>query len=209
MRARINPLIFGEFILKISGGQAPDQALRLNRRALLGFGAACAISLASGRALAAGALGKSMEHTKRLAFHNLHTGEKLRTEFWAEGRFIPEALSQINHILRDHRTNEVSRIDPALLGLLHALQCKIETGEAIHVISGYRSAASNAMLRAQSGGVANRSLHMRGQAIDIAIPGCGLADLRRAAISLRAGGVGYYPASGFVHVDTGRVRQWS
>ncbi len=195
--------------MKTSVSQSPDQALQLHRRALLGFGAACAISLVSGRALAAGDLGKAMDHAKRLSFHNLHTGEKLRTEFWAQGKFIPEALSQINHILRDHRTNEVSRIDPALLGLLHALQCKVETGAAFHVISGYRSAASNAKLRAQSGGVANRSLHMRGQAIDIAIPGCGLADLRRAAISLRAGGVGYYPASGFVHVDTGRVRQWS
>ena len=81
--------------------------------------------------------------------------------------------------------------------------------ETFHVISGYRSPASNASLRAHSSGVANRSLHMSGKAIDIALPGCKLADLRRAALSLRAGGVGYYPASGFVHVDTGRVRQWS
>ncbi len=186
--------------------QMQGQALQLNRRSLLGFGGACALSLLSGRAFA---FGNTLDYAKTLSFHNLHTGENLRTEFWAEGQFIPEALGQINRVLRDHRTNEISTIDPTLLDLLHALQRKIETQETFHVISGYRSPASNAKLRAQSGGVANRSLHMSGKAIDIALPGTRLTDLRRAALSLRAGGVGYYPASGFVHVDTGRVRQWS
>lgn len=186
--------------------QSPGQALPLNRRSLLGLGGACAFSLLSGRAFA---YGDAPAQAKTLSFYNLHTGEKLRTEFFAEGKFIPEALGQINHVLRDHRTNEISRIDPELLDLLYALQRRIETRETFHVISGYRSPASNASLRAHSSGVANRSLHMSGKAIDIALPGCKLADLRRAALSLRAGGVGYYPASGFVHVDTGRVRQWS
>ncbi len=186
--------------------QAQSQALRLSRRGLLGLGAACAFSLLSGRAFA---YGKSMAQSKTLSFYNLHTGEKLRTVFWEKGNFIPEALGQINRVLRDHRTNEISQIDPELLDLLYALQRTIETRETFHVISGYRSPASNAKLRAHSSGVANRSLHMSGKAIDIALPGRNLADLRRAALSLRAGGVGYYPASGFVHVDTGRVRQWS
>ncbi len=193
-------------MLKAPENQMQDQALQLNRRSLLGVGGACAFSLLSGRAFA---YGNALDRSKKLSFHNLHTGENLRTEFWAEGKFIPEALGQINHVLRDHRTNEISAIDPGLLDLLHALQGKIGTRETFHVISGYRSAASNAKLRAHSGGVANRSLHMSGKAIDIALPGCKLADLRRAALSLRAGGVGYYPASGFVHVDTGRVRNWS
>ncbi len=193
-------------MLKTPENQVQGQALHLNRRSLLGLGGACAFSLLSGRAFA---YGNVLDRSKKLSFHNLHTGENLRTEFWAEGKFIPEALGEINRVLRDHRTNEISAIDPALLDLLHALQRKIETKETFHVISGYRSPASNAQLRAHSGGVATRSLHMSGKAIDIALPGCKLADLRRAALSLRAGGVGYYPASGFVHVDIGRVRQWS
>lgn len=180
--------------------------VRISRRGLLGLGGACVFSLLSGRAFA---YGDALDRSKKLSFYNLHTGENLRTEFWAEGKFIPEALGQINRVLRDHRTNEISQIDPTLLDLLHALQRKTGAREAFHVISGYRSPASNAKLRAHSGGVASRSLHMSGKAIDIALPGCKLIDLRRAALSLRAGGVGYYPASGFVHVDTGRVRQWS
>jgi uncharacterized protein YcbK (DUF882 family) len=195
-----------ECMSKASENPTQAQALRLNRRSLLGLGGASALSLLSGRAFS---YGNVLDYSKKLSFHNLHTGEKLQSEFWAEGKFIPEALGQINRVLRDHRTNEISAIDPALLGLLHALQRKTGTQEAFHVISGYRSPASNAKLRAQSGGVASRSLHMDGKAIDIALPGCRLSDLRRAALSLRAGGVGYYPASGFVHVDTGRVRQWS
>lgn len=192
---------------KTPENQAQDQNLRLSRRSLLRLGGACAFTVLSTRAQAYG--GVMRHQSKILAFHNLHTGEKLRTEFWEAGKFIPEALRRIDHVLRDHRTDEIRPIDPALLDLLHALQRKIETRESFQVISGYRSPASNAKLRAQSGGVANRSLHMRGKAIDIALPGCNLGDLRKAALSLRAGGVGYYPASGFVHVDTGRVRQWS
>lgn len=193
-------------MLKTPENQVQGQALHLNRRSLLGLGGACAFSLLSGRAFA---YGNALDRSKKLSFHNLHTGENLRAEFWAEGKFIPEALGEINRVLRDHRTNEISAIDPALLDLLHALQRKIETKETFHVISGYRSPASNAKLRTHSGGVATHSLHMSGKAIDIALPGCKLTDLRRAALSLRAGGVGYYPASGFVHVDTGHVRHWS
>lgn len=191
---------------KLPENQVQGTALRLNRRSLLGLGGACAVNLLSGRAFA---FGDAVDYCKTLAFHNLHTGEDLRVEYWAKGQFVPEALARINRVLRDHRTNEISAIDPALLELLHTLQGKIETRASFQVISGYRSPASNAKLRAQSGGVANRSLHMSGKAIDIALPGCRLADLRRAALSLRGGGVGYYPASGFVHIDTGRVRQWS
>lgn len=183
-----------------------DHEVRLSRRGLLGLGGACAASLLSERALA---YGSSAGRAKSLAFTNLHTGENLSTEFWAEGKFIPEALSQINRILRDHRTDEISAIDPALLNLLHRLRLRTESEQPFHVISGYRSPISNATLRARSAGVATRSLHMRGMAIDIALPGRNLIDLQRAALSLRAGGVGYYPKSGFIHVDTGRVRHWS
>jgi uncharacterized protein YcbK (DUF882 family) len=111
-------------------------------------------------------------------------------------------------VLRDHRTDEVAEMDPRLLDLLFNLQGKLGASTPFHVISGYRSPRSNAMLVAKGGGVAKKSLHMQGKAIDIRLPGRELADLRKAALGLKAGGVGYYPKSDFVHVDVGRVRHW-
>jgi len=182
------------------------RARTLNRRSLLKSGAACAAGLLLGGGPACARL---LAPPKTLAFYNLHTGERVKTEFSAGGDFIPEALTRINRVLRDHRTNEIHPIDTDLLELLFALQRQTGARGEFHVISGYRSPASNAKLQAAGGGVATRSLHMSGKAIDIALPGCSLADLRRAALRLRGGGVGYYPSSGFVHVDTGRVRQWA
>jgi uncharacterized protein YcbK (DUF882 family) len=111
-------------------------------------------------------------------------------------------------VLRDHRSDEVSPIDTRLLDLLHTLSDKLDTTSQFHVISGYRSPATNAKLAEKSNGVARHSLHMDGLAIDIRLPGRELADVRRAAIALRSGGVGYYPGSNFVHMDVGRVRTW-
>lgn len=145
---------------------------------------------------------------RKLAFLNLHTGERLKTEYWADGRYQRDALGEINHILRDFRTGGIHPIDPKLLDLLCALQRSVGRPGPFHVISGYRSPATNRMLRRHSKGVAKHSLHMDGQAIDIRLPGCELKHLRDAAKALRRGGVGYYAASDFVHVDTGRVRYW-
>jgi len=145
---------------------------------------------------------------RSLVFKNLHTGESLRSTFWAEGRYLDAGLQAVDRILRDHRSGEVHRMDPKLLDLLFALQQSVGVGGAFHVISGYRSPATNRKLQASSSGVAKRSLHMQGRAIDIRLPGCDLAQLRKAALSLRAGGVGYYAKSDFIHVDTGRVRRW-
>jgi uncharacterized protein YcbK (DUF882 family) len=111
-------------------------------------------------------------------------------------------------VLRDFRTDESHPIDRRLLDLLHNLSQRVGTRAPFQVISGYRSPATNAMLRAESSGVASRSLHMQGMAIDIALQDVALADLRQAALDLQSGGVGYYPTSGFVHVDVGRVRRW-
>jgi uncharacterized protein YcbK (DUF882 family) len=127
--------------------------------------------------------------------------------YWAEGRYLAEGLAAIDHLLRDHRTGEVRPIDRRLLDLLHRLAFALETRETFHVISGYRSPVTNAMLAAR-GGASPRSLHVVGQAIDLRVPGRALADLRRAALGLRGGGVGHYPSSDFVHVDVGRVRTW-
>lgn len=145
---------------------------------------------------------------RSLRFYNTHTGESLKTVFWAEGRFVPEALTDINRLLRDHRTNEIAAIDPELLNLLDRVTTLVSPGDTLHVISGYRSPATNQTLAEQSGGVARHSLHLDGKAIDIRIPGRDLAQIRDSALSLKGGGVGFYPKSQFVHLDTGRVRRW-
>ncbi len=145
---------------------------------------------------------------RSLSFLNLHTGEQLVATYWANGGYLRQARAEIDHLLRDHRTGDVHPIDARLLDLLFALQQRLDARQAFHVISGYRSPATNRKLRRRSGGVAKRSLHMQGRAIDVRVPGCELKRLRAAALSLRAGGVGYYPRSGFVHLDTGRFRHW-
>jgi len=166
--------------------------------------------LATGAALATPVLQASLHSAsnRSLAFRNLHTGETLRTTYWAEGRYLDDELKDVNQVLRDHRSGEAYPMDPRLLDLLHALQHTVGIGGAFHIISGYRSPQTNRKLQAQSSGVAKRSLHMQGKAMDIRLPGCKLKHLRDAALSLKAGGVGYYARSDFIHVDTGRVRRW-
>ena len=145
---------------------------------------------------------------RTLAFDNLHTGEKSKIEYWANGDYLPDALKEVNFILRDFRNGEIHRIDPKLLDLLHRLQSNLGTAQPFEVISGYRSPQTNAMLRAEGHGAASKSLHMQGMAIDIRLADRNLADLHTAAVQLRAGGVGYYPESDFVHVDVGKLRYW-
>lgn len=183
----------------------------LDRRAFLGLGAfAAAAAFSPVRAQAAPA-SPNKSAVRTLSFFNTHTGERVTSAYCCDGRYEPEALKQINHILRDFRTNEVKPIDPRLLDLLHELGGTLESDAPFHIISGYRSPHTNAALRARGGadtGVASKSLHMVGKAIDIRVPGVKLDHLRAAARSLKLGGVGYYPSSNFVHVDTGRVRYW-
>lgn len=139
---------------------------------------------------------------------NLHTGERLNTAFWSNGDYSSSGLKQFNRLLRDHRANESTRMDPKLFDLVYKLKEKLNFNGEIEIISGYRSAKTNAMLRSRSSGVARRSYHTRGMALDIRFPGISTSKLRRAAMDLKMGGVGYYPKSGFVHVDTGPVRRW-
>lgn len=147
-------------------------------------------------------------HERSLRLYNTHTGESLKSVFWAEGAFQPEALADINNILRDHRSNTIATIDPQLLLLLDKVSGQFGGNDVLHIISGYRSPETNQKLALASNGVARHSLHMEGQAIDIRIPGRDLNNLRKVALSLRGGGVGYYPDSQFVHMDTGRIRNW-
>jgi uncharacterized protein YcbK (DUF882 family) len=182
---------------------------QVNRRGFLGLGAlATAAALVPGRAHAAGA---AKRRERSLSFLHTHTGERLKVTYCCDGEYQPEALAQLNHLLRDFRQNEEKAIDPQLFDLLHELSGTLGTDQPYHVISGYRSPLTNTMLRERGGahtGVASNSLHMVGKAIDIRLPGVALDNLRGAARSLKLGGVGYYPASNFVHVDTGRVRFW-
>lgn len=143
-----------------------------------------------------------------LSFQNTHTGEKLKVTYWENGKYLRDALAEVNHHLRDHRSNERIDMDKALLDQLFVLRKKLETDKPFHIISGYRSPKTNAILRKQGRGVAKRSLHMLGRAIDIRLPGRDLSQVRLAALSMHSGGVGYYPGSQFVHLDTGRVRRW-
>jgi uncharacterized protein YcbK (DUF882 family) len=157
-------------------------------------------------ALAKAAQPAPTERTLRM--YNTHTGESLRRVFWAEGQFIPDALKDINKLLRDHRNDKIAEMDPKLIVLLNDVSDKFGDNQVLHIISGYRSPESNAKLAAASNGVARHSMHMEGKAIDIRLPGKNLAQLQKAAMSMKAGGVGYYPDSQFVHMDTGRVRYW-
>lgn len=146
---------------------------------------------------------------RSLSLYNLHTSESLKTVYWQDGEgYVASSLADINRVLRDHHSGDEHDIDPRLLDLLCELRLKLGTTQPLHVFSGYRSPATNAKLHSRSDGVASRSLHMEGMAADICIPGRALSLVRKSALSMKAGGVGYYPSSGFVHVDVGRVRTW-
>jgi uncharacterized protein YcbK (DUF882 family) len=146
---------------------------------------------------------------RRAAIHNLHTGEALDVVYWEKGKYVPDALAEAMRVMRDWRNGEEHVMDPRLFDVLHGVQAKLGTGKPFQLISGYRSPETNARMHAESGQVASHSQHMLGKASDIRVEGVELANLHRAAQSLRAGGVGFYPVSNFVHVDVGPVRQWS
>jgi uncharacterized protein YcbK (DUF882 family) len=189
------------------------QGKTLHRRAFLGIGAAAAAAtLVPSRAHAATRAATGFKTPERvLSFFNTHTGERLKTAYCTGGAYQADALRDLNYILRDFRANEIKPIDPRLFDLLNELGGTLETDQPFHIISGYRSPHTNAMLRERGGavtGVASHSLHMVGQAIDIRVPGVKLENLRNAAKSLKIGGVGFYPDLNFVHVDVGRVRYW-
>ena len=175
----------------------------VSRRHFLGALAAAGTVGGRSRRLLARAAGG-----RQLSFVHTHTGERLVVEYFGGGGYVPDALATVDHFLRDFRTGGVHPIDPALLDLLHRVTRLTETIRPFQVISGYRSPATNDMLRHRSEGVAAGSLHMQGQAIDVRLADVPLVGLRKAALAIGRGGVGYYPASDFVHVDTGRVRTW-
>lgn len=173
----------------------------LNRRHLLLTGAASALCImhpATAR----------LAPERKIFLENTHTGESFHDVYWADGDYVAEALSRLNVLLRDHRTDEVTEIDPALIDTLARLRLRIETAKPIEITSAYRSPETNAAVRRRNRHAALNSFHMHGKAVDIQIPGMSVSRLRRAAISLKAGGVGTYPDANFVHLDVGPVRVW-
>ena len=145
---------------------------------------------------------------RELSMLNLHTGERLALCYFEDGQYLPDALARFNRLLRDHRSGEMTTMDPGLFDQLHALATCAGCAPHYEIISGYRSPVTNAALRKRSTGVASRSLHMDGRAIDVRLGGAACSRLRDLALELGRGGVGYYGKSDFVHLDTGRVRSW-
>lgn len=185
-----------------------NSRIELSRRGFLTSIAGAVVALSAPGAIASAVPAAISRRDRELSFYNTHTGEKLSATFWSDGNYIDDGVEQISWILRDHRAGIASSIDPKLLDLLHQLQATVEHQGEFHVISGYRSPATNNMLNKQSSGVAKRSYHMLGKAIDVRLPGFDTSQLQKAAISLKGGGVGYYSSSNFVHLDIGRVRYW-
>lgn len=168
-------------------------------------------SLQLGMALALGGVSTAsqanVQREQRLKLYNIHTGEHLDACLFSEGLLLKDQLRHLNHLMRDYRNNEQIEMDVALYRQMLLMQQHFG-GKPLEIISGYRSPATNDMLRRQSDGVAKKSLHMEGKAVDIRISGVSTRDLQKAALAMHRGGVGYYPKSGFVHIDTGRIRSW-
>ncbi len=146
---------------------------------------------------------------RSLSFFNTHTGERLAVCYFKNGAYCPDALQKINHVLRDHRSGDIEVMDPRLMDMLFTVNQRLGSCSSFHIISGYRSPKTNARLRKRSSGVAKFSYHTLGRAIDIRLPGCDTRQLRQACLNMQLGGVGYYPRSDFVHVDTGAFRTWN
>ncbi|NIF20676.1 YcbK family protein [Candidatus Pantoea multigeneris] len=174
------------------------------RKLLLCAGAASGLALLPASAMAS----LSTSRPRVLTLNNLHTGETLKTEFFNGQTYDKSELTRLNHFFRDYRANQVKNIDPHLFDQLYLLQAMLETRKPVSLVSGYRTLATNNMLRESGPGVAKHSYHTKGQAMDFHIDGIALANVRKAALSMRSGGVGYYPRSNFVHIDTGPVRHW-
>ena len=175
----------------------------IDRRSFLCLGLGALYLAGTGSALA-----RTKAQARTLALENIHTGEALRATYWESGRYLPDALGEIDCFLRDYRTDQAIAMDTRLLDLLHSLRSVVSSSRPYEVISAYRSPATNAALLEEGHDVAAHSFHTMGKAIDVRLPDRSSAAIRRAAMRLARGGVGYYPRSGFVHVDVGPVRHW-
>ncbi|WP_420859287.1 YcbK family protein [Marivivens marinus] len=180
----------------------------ISRRGLLTAFAATAISAAPTFSNAASFL-RGAGDIRRLRMYSGRTGEKIDMIYWIEGEYIPEAMNQITHFMRDWRTGTTIQIDSRTVDIMAAAHNLLDVSEPYTLLSGYRSPQTNAMLRSRSSGVARNSLHMRGQAADLRLASRSTSQMARAAQSCNAGGVGRYAGSNFVHMDCGPIRTWN
>jgi len=163
---------------------------------------------AFGASMLPGVANASIQHERNLIIHNVHTGETAKSLYFADGDYQSEGIYELNFVLRDHRNGHMKNMDKDLLDLLYLLQDLSGTKQPINIYSGFRSHETNEMLRAKYSGVAKNSMHLQGKAVDFRIPSMNLSALKNAARQMGAGGIGYYPKSGFLHIDTGRKRNW-
>lgn len=180
----------------------------LSRRGLLAAFAATAVTAAPTASNAFGFL-RGAGDIRRIKMYSGRTGESIDTVYWIEGEYVPEALKEINHFMRDWRTDQKVLIDPRTIDIAAASHRLMDTNEPYMMLSGYRSPATNAMLRARSRGVAKNSLHMKGMAADLRLKSRSVPQIYAAATACHAGGVGRYMRSNFVHMDCGQVRTWN
>lgn len=177
--------------------------MTLSRRQFLlssaaALGSAAVPSLTWG---AASAVVSTAQETRSLSLYNIHTGETFKGSYWEQGSYLKDVTSTLNHFMRDRRSGEVCTMDPQLIDLLHKVQNVVGESRTLHVLCGYRSSITNAKMCRRSSGVAKNSQHMYGKAVDFYVPGIKLSELKKIVTSFKAGGVGYYPSSGFIHVD--------
>lgn len=184
-----------------------DNSSSISRRALLGAFAATALIAAPTYSHAAGFLRRSGD-IRRIKMYSGRTGERLDTIYWVEGEYIKDAVAEINHFMRDWRTNDTKQMDLRTIDIMAAAHNLLDVSEPYMLLSGYRSPKTNAMLRSNSSGVARNSLHLKGQAADLRLASRSVGQMARAAAACRAGGVGRYSGSNFVHMDCGPIREW-
>ena len=181
---------------------------KVGRRDILRMGLISAAAVLTNPRKTIASIDSALITERKLTIYNIHSDEYLKTVYWEDDHYIPDALAEINYMFRDRTTGKIKDIHPDLLDLLFEVQQKLGYHKPIHIISGYRTPKANAYLKKTTKGVARNSLHMYGKAVDIRLPGNSLNFVRRAATELRRGGVGYYPHSNFVHLDIGTVRYW-
>lgn len=197
------------FLAKSPGPTHPAAPANPRRRSVLGglaMGAIAAMTAFEPVSQANAAVVNKPQRS--LSLRNIHTLEELEVTYWADGHYLDDAVLKLSHHMRDHRENETMLIDVALLDALWHVRQRIDPGMRFDVISGYRTPKTNAMLRKRSSSVAKFSYHMVGRAVDISTHQASISALRDAALAAKRGGVGYYPGSRFVHLDTGPVRSW-
>ncbi|WBU57886.1 YcbK family protein [Paracoccus sediminicola] len=179
----------------------------ITRRGIMGIFAATTVAAAPVASNAFGILRRSGDY-RRISMYSPRTGESIDTVYWIDGKYIRDALNEINYFMRDWRSGQAIGIDPRTIDIATASQRLLRTNEPYMMLSGYRSPKTNAMLRSRSSGVARNSLHMKGQAADLRLKSRSVNQMYKAALACKAGGVGKYSRSNFVHMDCGPIRSW-